>query len=109
MQNDNRNINKRIRVTEKEHEHIKEQALACGLTVSEYVRRKTLGRKIPDVVLQQILYKTISLHSRAKSLKGLMKHLYNENSKYGMETAHALQVLEDICKDCRKIISYMET
>ena len=33
-----------IRVTKEEREEIQEQAEASGLSVSEYVRRRTLGR-----------------------------------------------------------------
>ncbi len=57
-----------IRFTVEECESISEQASACGLTFSEFLRRRALGKRIvPKTDLQKI--------NEIRRLGGLQKHL----------------------------------
>lgn len=38
----------RLRVTVAEHAHIREQAEAAGVTVSDYLRRRAVGYRVPS-------------------------------------------------------------
>lgn len=74
-----------IRVTREEWQEIHEQAEASGLSVSEYVRRRTLGRKIDSVT-------DIKMLSELRRQGGLLKKIFNEsNGKYSEKTAIALE------------------
>lgn len=44
-----------VRVTEKEKQHIKNKADKCGLTVSEYLRKRALGYS-PKALLPESFY-----------------------------------------------------
>ncbi|MEN9544374.1 MAG: hypothetical protein RLZZ598_1207 [Pseudomonadota bacterium] len=76
-----------VRVTTAEKAGLKEAADLAGLSVSEYVRRRALGR----AVLAQADAVTIK---ELRRLGGLVKHLHNESSgAYSRETAAALVAL----------------
>lgn len=49
MKKDNLESRIEFRVTKEEREKIQEQAEASGLSVSEYVRRRALGRRVDSV------------------------------------------------------------
>lgn len=73
-----------IRVTREERQEIQEQAEASGLSVSEYVRRRTLGRRVDSVVEVRML-------SELRRQGGLLKKVFNEsNGVYSDKTAVAL-------------------
>ncbi|MBR0185607.1 MAG: MobB mobilization protein [Synergistaceae bacterium] len=73
-----------VRVTKEERQEIQEQAEASGLSVSEYVRRRTLGRRVDSVVEVRML-------SELRRQGGLLKKVFNEsNGVYSDKTAVAL-------------------
>lgn len=81
------NLETRIefRVTEEERGKILEQAEASGLSVSEYVRRRVLGRRVDSVTDVRML-------SELRRQGGLLKKVFNEsNGMYREETAIALE------------------
>ena len=76
-----------VRLTTAEKAALKEAADLAGLSVSEYVRRRALGR----AVLAQADAVTIK---ELRRLGGLVKHLHNETGGvYSRETAAALVAL----------------
>ena len=76
-----------VRLTTAEKAALKEAADLAGLSVSEYVRRRALGR----AVLAQADAVTIK---ELRRLGGLVKHLHNETGGvYSRETAGALVAL----------------
>ena len=80
------NLESRIefRVTEEEREAILEQAEASGLSVSEYVRRRALGRRVDSVTDVRML-------SELRRQGGLLKKIFNEsNGMYSEEIVLAL-------------------
>lgn len=48
-----RSATARARVTESEHEHIKQQAHLAGLDVSEFIRRRLLGYEVPSAATRR--------------------------------------------------------
>lgn len=78
-----------LRVTEEELSDLKEQAEVAGLSVSEYVRRRALGRRV-------VGSSKTDLHvlSELRKLGGLMKLVHNETrGAYSERTAEAIQAL----------------
>jgi hypothetical protein len=77
-----------LRVSEEERLEITEQAEASALTVSEYVRRKVLGRRI-------IPKTDLSVLAELRRLGGLLKHIHLETrGTYSDLTASAIRALE---------------
>lgn len=80
------NLESRIefRVTKEEREKIQEQAEASGLSVSEYVRRRALGRRVDSVTDVRML-------SELRRQGGLLKKIFIEsNGMYSEKTVVAL-------------------
>ena len=76
-----------VRLTAAEKARLKDDADLAGLSVSEYVRRRSLGRPI----IAQADAVTIK---ELRRLGGLVKHLHNESGgTYSRETAAALVAL----------------
>lgn len=74
-----------IRVTPQEREDIQEQAEASGLSVSEYVRRRVLGRRVVSRTDKKML-------SELRRQGGLLKHVFNESrGMYSEKTERALE------------------
>ena len=63
-----RSKSKLIRLTEEETEFIAEQARASGLTTSEFIRRRAMGKRIVSKADLQLI-------NQVAKLGGLMKHL----------------------------------
>ena len=78
-----------IRVTKEEREGIQEYAEASGLSVSEYVRRRTLGRRVDSVTDVRML-------SELRRQGGLLKKIFNESK--GMYSEKVAVALENINK-----------
>lgn len=73
-----------IRVTREERQEIQEQAEASGLSVSEYVRRRVLVRRVSSVTDVRML-------SELRRQGGLLKKIFNgSNGMYSEKTAVAL-------------------
>ena len=74
-----------IRVTRDERQEIQEQAEASGLSVSEYVRRRLLGRRVDSVTDVRML-------SELRRQGGLLKKIFSEsNGMYSEKTTVALE------------------
>jgi hypothetical protein len=77
-----------LRVSGAELLEIKEQAEASRLTVSEYVRRRVLGKRI-------IPKTDLSVLAELRRLGGLLKHVHLETrGTYSELTAGAIRALE---------------
>ena len=73
-----------FRVTIEEREEIQEQAEASGLSVSEYVRRRALGRRVDSVV-------DVKMISELRRQGGLLRKIFNDsNGMYNEEIKIAL-------------------
>ena len=93
-----------VRLTREERQEIQEQAEASGLSVSEYVRRRTLGRRIDSVMDMKML-------SELRRQGGLLKKIFNEsNGIYSDKTAVALDSINKFI-ECleRKILNENES
>jgi len=62
----------RFRVTPKERAEIAEAAVVAGLTKSDYIRRRVLGRKVPVKIDHQMI-------NELRRQGGLLKHLWAES------------------------------
>jgi len=69
------NLEARIdfRVTTEERREIQEQAEASGLSISQYVRRRALGRRVDSVT-------DIKMISELRRQGGLLKKIFNESN-----------------------------
>jgi hypothetical protein len=73
-----------VRVTPTEKAELKETADLAGLSVSEYVRRRALGRAV-------VAHADALTIKELRRLGGLVKHLHNESKgAYREETGAAL-------------------
>lgn len=80
-----------IRFTKDEIDYYRRAALASGLTLSELVRRKMRGLKIPDSAELKVLGELRVIRNLLSKHGGLFKNLYNLNPTYKEETAAALR------------------
>ena len=85
------NLESRIdfRVTVDERQEIQEQAEASGLSVSEYVRRRSLGRRVDSVT-------DVKMISELRRQGGLLKKIFNDSN--GMYNEEIKIVLDNINK-----------
>ena len=83
-----RNVRIGLRVSEEEHREMKEQAEVSHLTMSEYIRRRVLGRRV-------IPQADLAVLAELRRLGGLLKHVHNETrGTYSELTADAIRSLE---------------
>ena len=81
------------RVTNQEREYVREQAEASGLSLSEYVRRRILGRRVVSRIEVKML-------SELRRQGGLLKYIFNESGgMYSEKTAVALDNLNEFIKE----------
>ena len=74
-----------MRVTQHERDYIREQAEASGLSVSEYVRRRVLSRRVVSRTDKKML-------SELRRQGGLLKYVFKESrGMYSEKTAIALE------------------
>lgn len=84
--------NMHVRMTFEEADSIKESAARSGLSASEYVRRKALGK----VVKARVDEKMIAELSR---VGGLLKHVHVESQgAYSQHTAEMLHELQTVIR-----------
>jgi hypothetical protein len=80
------------RITEEEAQEIKGQAEASHLTLSEYARRRILGKRVVSQADMNML-------AELRRLGGLLKHIHNETrGTYSELTANAIRTLESYAK-----------
>ena len=82
------NIRLGLRVSEEERLEVLEQAEISQLTVSEYIRRRILGKPIAS-------HADLSVLAELRRLGGLLKHVHNESrGAYSELTANAIRAFE---------------
>jgi hypothetical protein len=83
-----RNIRLGLRVSEGERQEIAEQAEVSHLTISEYIRRRVLGKRV-------VPQADLAVLAELRRLGGLLKHVHNEShGAYSELTADAIRALE---------------
>ena len=86
------------RVTHEEREYIREQAEASGLSLSEYVRRRVLGRRVVSRTDKKML-------SELRRQGGLLKHVFNESGgMYSEKTAIVLENMNMLIEDLDRVV-----
>lgn len=89
-----------LRVTEQELSDLKQQAEIAGLSVSEYVRRRALGRRVVGSSKTDI-----HVLSELRKLGGLLKLVHNETrGAYSQKTAEAIQALTSYARHLEREI-----
>lgn len=78
MKKENLECRINLRVTGEECEEIREQAEASGLSVSKYVRRRVLGRRVDSVTDVRML-------SELSRQGGLLKRIYSEKTGVALD------------------------
>ena len=87
-----------IRVTPKERNEIQEQAEISGLSISEYIRRRVCGRRIPSRIEKRML-------SELRRQGGLLKYIFNESQgMYSEKTAKALDNINSFISGLERVI-----
>jgi hypothetical protein len=83
-----RNIRLGLRVSEEEQLEISTQAEVCRLTVSEYIRRKVLGKRV-------VAQADLAVLAELRRLGGLLKHIHLETrGTYSELTVDTIRALE---------------
>ena len=83
-----RNVRIGLRVSEEERREMKEQAEVSHLTMSEYIRRRILGKRV-------VPQADLAVLAELRRLGGLLKHVHNETrGTYSELTADAIRSLE---------------
>ena len=98
----NRDIH--IRVTPEEQEKIRENAEVSGLSMSEYIRRRALCRRVPSRIETKML-------SELRRQGGLLKYVFTEShGMYSEKTATALDSLNSFIQGLeREVLNDSET
>ena len=92
----NRDIH--IRVTPKEQQEIRENAELSGLSMSEYIRRRALSRRVPSRIETKML-------SELRRQGGLLKYIFNEShGMYSEKTATALESLNSFIQGLERAV-----
>jgi len=78
-----------VRISKEEQDLLKEQADAAAITVSEYIRRRTFGKRVVSKLDLRVL-------AEVQRLGGLLKHVHVESGgAYSKDTASALRAVEN--------------
>ncbi|MBR2208563.1 MAG: MobB mobilization protein [Synergistaceae bacterium] len=94
MEHDARNVRLYLRVNKNEYGVIKEKAKLSGLSVSEYVRRLTLGFQVCSRFELNVL-------NELRRQGGLIKHIHNES--HGIYDPKMTEALEAIISCANKL------
>lgn len=87
-----------IRVTEEEQSAIRESAEVSGLSMSEYIRRRALRRRVPSRIETKML-------SELRRQGGLLKYVFKEShGMYSEKTATALENLNTFITGLEKAV-----
>lgn len=87
-----------IRVTEEEQSAIRENAEVSGLSMSEYIRRRALSRRVPSRIETKML-------SELRRQGGLLKYVFKEShGMYSEKTATALENLNTFITGLEKAV-----
>jgi hypothetical protein len=78
-----------VRMTVSEKARLKEEAEIAGLTVSQLVRRRSLGRRV-------VAATDAAMIRELRRLGGLLKHIHTETGgTYSTDTAQALAAIRE--------------
>ncbi len=87
-----------MRVTQQERDYIREQAEASGLSVSEYVRRRVLSRRVVSRTDKKML-------SELRRQGGLLKYVFKESrGMYSEKTATALENMNMLIEGLESVV-----
>ena len=87
-----------IRVTQQEQEEIREKAEVSGLSMSEYIRRRALCRRVPSRIETKML-------SELRRQGGLLKYVFTEShGMYSEKTATALDSLNSFIQGLERAV-----
>ena len=82
-----------LRLTAREKARLLENAGHAGLSLSEYVRRRTFGRRV-------LAETDAAMLRELRRLGGLLKHVHNESEgRYSRDTAEALRSIKAYMED----------
>jgi hypothetical protein len=85
-----------VRLSEEERKRIWEQADVSSLSVSEFIRRRALGKRI-------IAQSDLRILAELRRLGGLLKHIHNETRGiYSKLTADAIRALESYARSLER-------
>jgi hypothetical protein len=85
-----------VRLSEEERKRIWEQAEASALSVSEFIRRRTLGKQIVSRADLRAL-------AELRRLGGLLKHVHLETrGSYSRDTANAIRAIESYVRSLER-------
>lgn len=98
----------RVRFTRAEKDYLRRAAYAAGLSISDLVRRRLFGLRIPDHTEQKTLEELRIIRNLLLKHGGLIKHLYTTNPTYSQETAAALNEQIKMYGSIERLIQYAE-
>lgn len=81
-----------IRYTDSEYQELSEAASACGMTVSDYVRSRSLGHRVISKTDREMLM-------LLNKLGGLQKHWFLELQIEPTKTAHILDLMAEAVRE----------
>ena len=88
---DQKNLMLVLRMTESEKTVLKEMASAAGMTISEFVRRRSLGTPV-------ITKETSALIRELRRQGGLIKHVWLETGKVSNDALRAISIITSAIK-----------
>ena len=88
---DQKNLMLVLRMTESEKTVLKEMASAAGMTISEFVRRRSLGTPV-------ITKETSALIRELRRQGGLIKHVWLETGKVSNDALRAISIITSVIK-----------
>ena len=73
-----------LRLTKEEQDFLIDECDICGLSLSSFLRKRSLGKRVSAKTDLRVL-------SELRRIGGLLKHIHNEtNGAYSAKTANAL-------------------
>jgi hypothetical protein len=88
-----RRIKTTVRLTEAEQGHIASEADACGISVSSFIRQRSLGKRVTAKTDLRVL-------AELRRLGGLLKHIHNESKgAYSALTSNCLKEITAYIRD----------
>lgn len=80
-----RTIKISLRVTEEEHKLIAEEADLCAISLSSFLRQRSLGKRVSAKTDLRVL-------AELRRIGGLLKHIHNETKgAYSAKTAEGIR------------------
>ncbi len=81
-----------VRFTEPEYQHIKEELDVAGISLSEYLRARTLGKRVASKADLKVL-------AELRRIGGLLKYVHLETrGVYSVQTAEAIKAITEFVR-----------